>query len=58
MEAGDWFNDVLCREWMTKETDASLLRNVPPDRLVEFQAQVRPLSDGAAADVRERLFRA
>jgi hypothetical protein len=57
MEPADRFDGIPCRAWMTKESDASLLRGVPANRLAEFRVQVRPLADGPAAEVRERLFR-
>jgi hypothetical protein len=57
VDPGDSFDGIPFREWMAKESDASLLRGVPAGRLAEFRDQVRPLADGPAADLWERLFR-
>jgi hypothetical protein len=57
VDAGDPFDGIPCRAWVAEGTDAFLLRGVPADRLAELQARLRPLADGPAAEVRERLFR-
>jgi hypothetical protein len=48
---------LACREWGTKPFDGFLVRDVPPDRVAEFQSRLRPLTDALAEAVRDRLFR-
>jgi hypothetical protein len=56
VEPDDGYNGLVFREWTATESDANLLRGVPAERLAEFREQLRPLADGPAAELRERLF--